>query len=102
MGLDLLDNGGPRPAWLQAGRTEPLLEMTSKAMIDFVEKTRGAPLPASLGGGTLLPAHPPAKPTPDTQPGGYTETDRSALDALLGNADDKTDKTDTTKAGANK
>jgi membrane protein required for colicin V production len=91
MGLDLLDNGGPRPAWLQAGRTEPLLEMTSKAMVDFVEKTRGAPLPAALGGGTLLPPHTdtPAAAKPDKKPGGYTETDRSALDALLGKADTK-------------
>lgn len=93
MALDLLDNGGPRPAWLQAGRTEPLMEMTSKAMVDFVEKTRGAPLPASLGGGTLLPprTETPAAAKPGTKPGGYTETDRSALDQLLGKADTKPD-----------
>jgi membrane protein required for colicin V production len=98
MGLDLVDNGGPRPAWLQAGRTEPLLEMTSKAMIDFVQKTRGAPVPDSLGGGTLVPhgigTSAPSKLKPDAKPGGYSETDRGALDQLLGKADGGSDKAD--------
>ncbi|MGL4541353.1 MAG: CvpA family protein, partial [Polymorphobacter sp.] len=57
-GLDMLDKGGPRPAWLQAGRTEPLLEMTSKAMVDFVDKTRaGQPIGKSLSEAVTLPKY---------------------------------------------
>mgnify|MGYP006355287065 CR=1 FL=1 len=95
-GLDLLDKGGPRPAWLQAGRTEPLLNMTSKAMIDFVDKTRaGQPIGKSLSEAVALPkdksvkpagkpADKPAEPPADS---GYQPTDRQALDSLLGDTD---------------
>ena len=95
-GLDLLDKGGPRPAWLQAGRTEPLLNMTSKAMIDFVDKTRaGQPIGKSLSEAVTLPkdksvkpagkpADKSAEPPADSR---YQPTDRPALDSLLGDTD---------------
>ena len=85
-----------RPAWLQAGRTEPLLNMTSKAMIDFVDKTRaGQPIGKSLSEAVTLPkdksvkpagksAAKPAEPPADS---GYQPTDRQALDSLLGDTD---------------
>lgn len=99
--LNLLDKGGPRPAWLQAGRTEPLLEMTSKAMIDFVDKTRaGQPIGKSLGEAVAVPhekllgAERPAKadaakPAPPAETA-YPTTDRQALDSLLGDTDAST------------
>ena len=40
MVFDVLDPGEPRPAWLVAHRTGPLVETTSKAMVDFVEERR--------------------------------------------------------------
>jgi len=101
-GLDMIDKGGPRPAWLQAGRTEPLLAMTSKAMVDFVDKTRaGQPIGKSLGEVVTLPkyqapgagksgAEPavaPAEKPVDAAADGYQPADRSALDGLLGDTD---------------
>lgn len=95
-GLDLLDKGGPRPAWLQAGRTEPLLEMTSKAMVDFVDKTRdGQPIGKSLGEAVQVPAdrltanRPPGRDTVETTGqarDGYQPTERNALEKLLDSA----------------
>ena len=93
-GLDLLDKGGPRPAWLQAGRTEPLLEMTSKAMVEFVDKTRaGQPIGKSLGEAVMpaeKPAASPHQPAPasETKPQGYRNDDRNALDKLLNGSGD--------------
>ena len=40
MVFDVLDPGEPRPEWLRAARTAPLVEVTSKAMVDFVEERR--------------------------------------------------------------
>ena len=36
-------NSEPRPEWLRASRSEPLLRVTSRAMIDWVEERRGHP-----------------------------------------------------------
>ena len=36
-GYDVIDAGGPRPGWIESGRTKPLLELTSKTMVEFVE-----------------------------------------------------------------
>lgn len=72
-GYDTLEAGAPRPAWLRAARTVPLLEVSSKAMVDFVEKRRHAA---------------PAGAKRDGAPG-YSGDDRSALDRLL----DRSDKT---------
>lgn len=66
--VEVVDPGKPYPAWLQAGRTEPLLEMVSKAMVDFVEDVR--------------------RPASKAKPGdpGYDPDDRDALDKLLDKA----------------
>jgi len=40
MVFDVLDPGEPRPEWLRAARTAPLVEVTSKAMVDFVSERR--------------------------------------------------------------
>lgn len=40
MVFDVLDPANPRPEWLRAARTAPLVELTSKAMVDFVEERR--------------------------------------------------------------
>ncbi len=40
MVFDVLDPDNPRPEWLRAARTAPLVEATSKAMVDFVETRR--------------------------------------------------------------
>ena len=76
---------GPRPEWLTASRTAPLLMVTSKAMVDFVEKRRH-PVPDSDAADpatpdpVLPPGHPPV---PHDHRHGYSKDDRSALDKLL-------------------
>ena len=40
MVFDVLDPGRPRPDWLAPRRTAPLIETTSKAMVDFVAERR--------------------------------------------------------------
>ena len=40
MSFDVLDPGRPRPEWLHPERTEPLVEMTSRTMVDFVAERR--------------------------------------------------------------
>ena len=40
MVFDVVDPSKPRPDWLRAARTAPLVEVTSKAMVDFVEERR--------------------------------------------------------------
>ena len=85
LGYDVVDGGGPRPAWLATGRTRPLLEMTSKTMIEFVEARRhrgSADTSAGAGDGKDLPAD---RPRPGDR--GYKPTDRDALDRLLDKAD---------------
>ncbi len=74
-GYDTVEAGAPRPAWLTASRTAPLLDVTSKAMVDFVEKRRH-PVPDL----TTTGAPPPDRATPK---GGYDKDDRGALDRLL-------------------
>ncbi len=42
--------GEARPEWLRASRTEPLLKVTSRAIVDYVETRRGHP-PVTNGAG---------------------------------------------------
>ncbi len=77
--FDTMEADAPRPAWLVASRTAPLLAVTSKAMVDFVDKRRhpDAPPVKPAGKADLPPGHPRI-------PGhGYSHDDRSALDRLL-------------------
>ncbi len=53
----------PRPEWLRASRSEPLLRVTSHAIIDWVEQRRGH--------------------TPATKGEGYSERARDALSGLI-------------------
>ncbi len=81
LGFDTIESG-PRPAWLTASRTAPLLEVTARAMVDFVEKRRH---PVVTGGADAVdPAEPVLPPGhPPIPHGGYSRRDRSALDKLL-------------------
>jgi membrane protein required for colicin V production len=79
-GYDTMEGDAPRPAWLTASRTAPLLEVTSKAMVDFVEKRRH-PVPEMKTNDVMgkdAPAADRAVPK-----GGYGKDDRGALDRLL-------------------
>lgn len=81
LGFDTVAADGPRPEWLTASRTAPLLTVTSKAMVDFVEKRRH-PVPEAVdpAAPVLPPGHPPI---PRDRTHGYSKDDRSALDKLL-------------------
>lgn len=82
LGFDTVDSGAPRPEWLTATRTAPLLEVTSRAMVDFVEKRRHPlPPPADPADPVLPPGHPPIRR--DSPGHGYNHDDRTALDKLL-------------------
>jgi len=74
-GYDTMEAGAPRPAWLTASRTAPLLDVTSKAMVDFVEKRRHPVAELPVNGKSA-----PAAPAPR---GGYDKDARGALDKLL-------------------
>lgn len=85
LGFDTVESGGPRPEWLTASRTAPLLAVTSKSMVDFVEKRRhvptvDAPVDDVAGDPVLPPGHPAI---PGRGHHGYSQNDRSALDKLL-------------------
>lgn len=87
LGFDTVADG-PRPEWLTASRTAPLLAVTSKAMVDFVEKRRrpatgDAAEPATPADPVLPPGHPPIGHGTDDRAHGYSKDDRSALDKLL-------------------
>lgn len=89
LGFDTVADG-PRPEWLTASRTAPLLTVTSKAMVDFVEKRRhavpdaAAADPASPADPALPPGHPPVgRGRNGDRTHGYSNDDRSALDKLL-------------------
>ena len=75
MGLELVDEDGPPPAWMQAPVTGPLLDVTTRTMADFIKDMR-KPAP-----GAAVPAATPGKKEP-----GYTPDDRGALDQLLDRA----------------
>jgi membrane protein required for colicin V production len=91
LGFDTMQSDAPRPAWLTASRTAPLLTVTSKAMVDFVEKRRhpvadaDAADPADPAAPVLPPGHPPIGHGHggDRTHHGYTSDDRTALDRLL-------------------
>ena len=66
---DKLDDGQPLPAWLEAGRTAPLLTMSTRTLTDFVatgDVAAAAPRPGEKG---------------------YKPADRDALDKLLDGTD---------------
>ena len=76
MVFDVIDPAHPRPEWLRASRTAPLVELTSKAMVDFVEERRhpkDAPAPDKTA---------PDKTAPD-KTAGYNARERGAFDRLL-------------------
>jgi membrane protein required for colicin V production len=90
LGFETMASGTPRPQWLTASRTAPLLEVTSKAMVDFVEKRRHPPTdPHADPRATTDPVLPPGHPALPGDGGqrdprhGYSDGDRSALDKLL-------------------
>jgi len=86
LGFDTVEAGAPRPEWLTASRTAPLLAVTSKAMVDFVDKRRH-PAPPGLdvpdAADPALPPLPPGHPKIGRGPHGYSNRDRSELDRLL-------------------
>ena len=88
LGFDTMASGGPRPEWLTASRTAPLLAVTSKAMVDFVEKRRhpADPAAADSAADPVAPADPvlpPGHPPIHRGTHGYSRDDRTALDKLL-------------------
>ena len=82
LGYDVIDGGGPRPGWLATGRTRPLLDLTSRTMVDFVEARTHRGEPGSKESSTKKDS----KPTKDS---GYDAGARDALDRLLDRADGK-------------
>ncbi len=83
-GYDTMEASAPRPLWLTASRTAPLLEVTSKAIVDFVEKRRHpAPaVPVDEPVSTDRAGHDrPNRERPAAK--GYDKDDRGALDRLL-------------------
>ncbi|MGI4877910.1 MAG: CvpA family protein [Janthinobacterium lividum] len=85
-GYDTMEAGAPRPLWLTASRTAPLLEVTSKAMVDFVEKRRHSTAAAPVDEPDSNAGHDPANKHSAREranPGGYDKNDRGALDRLL-------------------
>ncbi|MBV8972800.1 MAG: CvpA family protein [Sphingomonadaceae bacterium] len=82
LAMDTMDGGGPRPAWLTASRTAPLLEVTSRSMVDFVEKRRHPVTPPADSADPADPVLPPGHP-PILKGHGYSQRDRSDLDKLL-------------------
>ena len=109
LGFDTVAGGAPRPEWLTVSRTAPLLTVTSKAMVDFVEKRRhgaaagsdaattgpegdgAADGNAGPDGDAPGPVLPPGHPKIPGRRGhgfnrdgrGYSPDDRTALDKLL-------------------
>ncbi len=89
LGFETMASGTPRPEWLTASRTAPLLEVTSKAMVDFVEKRRHPVTDPHVAVDPILPPGHPAIPRDrgpndgDPRRPGYSDGDRSALDKLL-------------------
>jgi membrane protein required for colicin V production len=98
LGFDTIESDAPRPEWLTASRTAPLLTVTSKAMVDLVEKHRPPASadgpPGDAAGPVLPPGHPPVPRGPHTPHAnphanphdphrGYSPDDRTALDKLL-------------------
>ncbi len=83
LAMDTVASGSPRPGWLTASRTAPLLAVTAKAMVDFVEKRRHPTVDPAAP--VLPPGHPAIGPDDGTDGPrkGYSRTDRSALDRLL-------------------
>ena len=75
MALELVDEGGPPPAWMEAPRTGALLDVTTRTMADFIKDMRRPEAAA--------PARPAA---PAGKEPGYTDDDRGALDRLLDRA----------------
>jgi membrane protein required for colicin V production len=94
-GYDVIDAGGLRPAWIESGRTKPLLELTSKTMVEFVEARTNRidlikPGTASDTGTADKPRHEPKSQHDKARPDkGYDPAQRGALDRLLDRAGGK-------------
>lgn len=83
-GYDTVEAGAPRPAWLRAARTAPLLDVSSKAMVDFVEKRRH---PAGAAPGSASDRGAAGSASDRGGAKGYSPGDRGALDRLLDTSD---------------
>ncbi len=75
----------PRPRWMQAAKTAPLLDITSRAVIDYVEEQRtSAGADDVAADKSAKPADKSAKPADKGADGkGYSNEQRSALDSLF-------------------
>lgn len=78
----------PKPEWLQASRTAPLLKVSSGAIVDFVEERRNGgdndddAEPAEVDTIKSAPVRKPAG-KPSDRDDGYTPAERDALDRLF-------------------
>ncbi len=90
-GYDVIDAGGPRPAWVETGRTRPLLELTSKTMVEFVEARthRGELTRPDSGGSDSGTGNRPRRNGKSSHDKGYDPAQRGALDRLLDRASGK-------------
>lgn len=96
-GYDVIDAGGQRPGWIESGRTRPLLELTSRTMVEFVEArahrssaVRPDIVSDAESTGTAhqsTAGRHKSRTAPDK---GYEPAQRGALDRLLDRASGKT------------
>lgn len=70
----------PKPEWLEASQTYPLMKLSSKAIVDFVEERR-KPEPQAESRAAEK------KRDPADDGGGYSSEQRGALDEILDQAD---------------
>jgi len=102
LGCDLMwGKDQPRPAWMAASRTYPLLKLSSRLIVDFVEERRGtvsdgaradagdddsgrdSAARRSAHHGASSRGKPPRRRDDDEDAKGYTSQQRHSLDALL-------------------
>ena len=90
-GYDVIDAGGPRPGWIESGRTKPLLELTSKTMVEFVQaRTRHSPVTGPDNSAPdVTTATKPRHDDKSKHDKGYDPAQRGALDRLLDRAGGK-------------
>ena len=69
----------PRPRWMQAAKTAPLLDITARVVIDYVEEQRAA----GADEVATTPATSRDKKNSEADGKGYSDEQRSALDSLF-------------------
>ncbi len=69
----------PRPRWMQAAKTAPLLDITARVVIDYVEEQRTA----GADEVATTPATSRDEKSRDADGKGYSDEQRSALDSLF-------------------